>query len=80
MSESHKGKHLSEEYKQKLRQKLKGRIISQQTREKGSQSRRRYYQQNDVWNKGIPHTEETKQKISKAMKGHKVNARTQSER
>lgn len=74
-----KGKHHTEETKQKLREKNKGRIFSKETREKISNSLKKNGQLNNM-------TEERKKKISKSLltyydkKGRKNKRRIKREK
>ena len=58
MSESHKGKILSEECKRKIGEGNKGKILSKELRKRISE-----------WNKGKIRSKEQKEKLSKAFKG-----------
>lgn len=68
ISNALKGKKLSEEHKQKLREKK----LSQKTKEKISNSLKGRI----PWNKGIPASEESKRKNSESHKGNIVSEET----
>ena len=61
----HKGKHLSEEHKQKLSESLKGQHPSEESKRKNSES----HKGKKSGMKGKHHSEEAKQKISEACRG-----------
>ena len=65
MSESHKGKQLSDEHKKKLLESNSNREYSKETREKISKA----LKGKPAWNKGKHHSAETKKKIGKIHKG-----------
>lgn len=80
MSESHKGKHVSEAARQAISRALTGRILSKETRQKISISK-----QNSVLSeeskrkmsrKGMKHTDESKTKVSLFNKGKQVQLDT----
>lgn len=70
-----RGRHITEEQKQKISQANKGKIawnkgkkLSDEYRQKLSQSHLGHI----PWNKGVPGSEEMKQKVSKANRGNKA--------
>ena len=68
MSESHKGKHPSEETRKKLSESLKYRTVTDDTRRKISEA----LKGKPTWNKGKNLSEETKQKLSESLKGQNI--------
>jgi len=67
MSEAHKQryKNMTLEQQQQVIERLnkhRWKSLTPEMRKKGGESRKRYYQEHEVWNKGIPHSEETKRK------------------
>jgi hypothetical protein len=79
MSESHIGKHLSEEHKKKLSAIHKGKVISIEQREKLRQANlgKRYSEETKMKHRlsalGKVQSEETRRKHSEAQKGSKSN-------
>jgi group I intron endonuclease len=76
-----KGKHLSEETKQKLREINTGKIYGEETRRKVSEASKRMWQ-NPEFRKKIadrPVSEETRKKLSVAFKGRKSPSRKLSD-
>jgi len=66
---------LSDEIREKISNKLKGRMptpMTEETRRKISETKRKQYANGEVtiWNKNIPCSDETKKKISEANKGN----------
>jgi hypothetical protein len=64
LSESHKGKKLSNEHKNKIRQANLGKVLSQETKDKISNSKK------------LNMTDDIRKKISKASKNRKVSQET----